>query len=363
MLPTSLTQPRAQMDADSFLDGFGNNPDYLLQNFNFRTKSGLVIKINEPDYRAASFLDERVFTPTTQGVWFPLDQLCEVAAASPDAGMPRYIAHVGHCGSTLISRLLAELPGNLPVREPIALLSLALVRRNLDLPTAWIDATQWQRYYELATRALARTYRPGEHALIKLTSTAGNLVPVLTSTAHAPPQMVLIYIRLEPLLAVMLRTPDMRDSVHAYSTSWLTDFHRLTGRTDIRLSELDDAQQVVIKWLTLMLLFVQAQSAYPSEVRMLDFEDFLQDPARELGVIAAHFGLAATPVRIRDLANGPLMHSYSKIPAQTFSLSQRTRELQESRSRYAGEIASGLRWAEELCSSTSGLNVLSGLLT
>lgn len=351
------------MDSDSFLDGFRNNPDYLLQNFNFHTKLGLVVKLNESDYRAASFLDARVFTSATQGIWFPLDQLCETAMASPAAEIPYYIAHVGHCGSTLISRLLAELRGNLPVREPMALLSLALMRRNLGLPTAWIDAAQWQRYYKLAIRTLARTYHLGERALIKLTSTAGNLLPVLSSTARAVPQMLLIYIRPKPLLTVMLRTSGMRDSVRVYSTLWVTDFRRLTGRTDIRLSEPDDAWQVVIKWLTLMLLFVQAKTAYPSEVRMLDFEEFLHNPARELGAIAAHFGLAATPARARDLANRLLMHSFSKIPAQIFSADQRKRELHEARVQYANEIESGLRWAEELRRTTSIRNAVSSLLS
>lgn len=340
------------MSTDAFLAGFRDNPDFLLQNLNFQSKLGLVVRINKAAYRAASFLDQRVFTKETQGVWFPLDTLYEATAAASKLPAPYYIVHVGHCGSTLISRLLAELTGNLPVREPIALLALAMTRRELDQPTSWIDRIQWQRYYDLVTRALSRTYHPGERVLVKLTSTAGNLLELMLAPGQPAPQILLMHIRLEPLLAIMLRTPDMRDSLRADSPAWIMDFRRLTGRTDVRLSKLDDAQQVVIKWLVLMLLFTRALTTKPAQVSLLDFDDFLKNPARELSAIARHFHLTATNSEIGKLTNGPLMHSYSKIPAQPFNPGQRNQELREARSRFPDEIQNGLRWAETLCRET-----------
>lgn len=343
------------MSTDLFLAGFRNNPDFLLQNLNFQSKLGLLARINESAYRTASFLDQRVFTKETQGVWFPLDTLYEVTATVSEPSTPYYIAHVGHCGSTLISRLLAELPGNLPVREPIVLLALAMTRRELDQPTSWIDRVQWQRYYDLAVHSVSRTYRADEHAIIKLTSTAGNLLEPMLTPKPSAPRILLIYINLESLLAAMLRTPDMRDSLHADSPAWIMDFCRLTERTDIRLSELDDAQQVVIKWLVLMLLFTRALATNPAQVRLLDFDDFLKNPAQELSAIARHFQLSANSTEIEKLTSGPLMHSYSKIPAQPFNPGQRDQELREARSRFRDEIRSGLRWAETLCNETPAL--------
>lgn len=337
------------MTKDDFLAALGNNPDVLLHDFDFQNQRGLLVRINEQTYRSASFLDRRMLTRNTVGAWFPLKTLCSVAASGPAPPIPHYILHVGYCGSTLISRLLAELPGNLPVREPTALLALAVMRRELGRPESWLSDTQWQRYYDLAARALARTYRSGHRAIIKLTSTAGNLLEPMLASGQSVPQLLMLYLRLETLLTIMLRSPDMRETLHADSQKWIADFCRLTARSDIRLAELNDAQQVVVKWLTLMLLFTRAVSAHPAEAHILNFDDFLQSPAETLGEIARHFGLQTDRHTLENLTAGPLMRRYSKIPQQSFSLEQRQRELHEARARFNDEIQAGLRWTEKLC--------------
>lgn len=341
------------MSADVIITGFKTNPDYLLQNFNFQSKQGLIVHISESDYRTASFLDQRVFTKETQGAWYPLNELSNTAATSPDPPEPHYILHVGHCGSTLLSRLLAELPGNLPVREPISLLTLALARRDLGQPVSWISAAEWQSCYRLATRSLARIYHIGERAIVKLTSTAGNLVELLAYSHTTIPQMLLMYVSLESLLTAMLRTPDLRDSVHAYAPKWILDFRRLTGRTDIELYQLSDAQQIAVKWLTLMVFFERAKEANPKEVQLLDFEDFLSEPAQALHNVATHFHIQADAHEVDELAHGPLMRSYSKVPSKPFTPEQRRREFSEVRKLFSKEIESGLRWAERICTDTN----------
>lgn len=350
------------MIKDDFLAALQNNPDMLLHDFDFQNRRGLLVKINEQTYRSVSFLDRRMLTRNTVGAWFPLKTLCSVAASGPAPPIPHYILHVGYCGSTLISRLLAELPGNLPVREPTALLALAVVRRELGRPESWLSDTQWQRYYDLTTRTLARTYRSGHRAIIKLTSTAGNLLEPMLASGQSVSQLLMLYLRLETLLTIMLRSPDMRETLHADSQKWIADFCRLTARSDIRLAELNDAQQVVIKWLTLMLLFTSASQTNPAQVRLLDFDDFLKNPAGELDSIARHFRLGAGDKSIGELASGPLMQRYSKIPSQAFNPTQRARELNEARQRCADEITAGLHWAEKLCDGISALESVSHYL-
>lgn len=336
------------MNNHPLLAGLRNGPDCMLQNLDLVNKRGLVLRVSEKLYRDASFLDDRMFTPQMEGYWFPLDALVETldGLAPPS---PHFIFQVGHCGSTLISRLLAELPGNLPIREPMSLLTLAMTRRELGRPSSWVSKTQWQQYFELATRALARTFRPDDRAVIKVTSAAGNLLEVLPSGSEGAPQMLLMYLSLESFLAVMLRTPSLRDSIHAYSPAWITDFCRLTGRNDLRLSDLGDAQQVAVKWLMLMLLFTRAASATPAQTHLLNFDDFLKTPAEQLNSIAQHFRFNFSSDGIEKLIAGPLMRSYSKIPTQTFNPNQREQELSEARQRFRDEIQVGLRWAEQLC--------------
>lgn len=346
------------MTKDDFLAALGSNPDVLLHDFDFQNQRGLLVKINEHTYRSASFLDRRILTRDTTGAWFSLDTLCNVAVPAPTPPTPHYILHVGYCGSTLISRLLAELPGNLPVREPMALLALAVMRRGLGRPESWLTDAQWQRYYELATRTLARKYRNGDRAIIKLTSTAGNLLEPMFAPDQAVPQILMLYLPLETLLTIMLRSPDMRETLHADSQKWLADFCRLTARNDIRLAELDDAQQIVVKWLVLMLLFSRMAATAPHQAQLLNFDDFLKNPAETLGGIARHFGLKADSHALEELAVGHLMRSYSKIPTQAFSAAERTQELQAARQQFSEEIHSGLHWAEKLCRETPALAAL-----
>ena len=61
------------MNMHPLLAGLQANPDFLLQNLDFRERRGLVVKISESAYRQTAFLDERVLRADTQGAWFPLD--------------------------------------------------------------------------------------------------------------------------------------------------------------------------------------------------------------------------------------------------------------------------------------------------
>ena len=349
------------MNAHPLLAGLRTNPDSLLQNFDLVNHSALLVRVNEALYREASFLDDRIFTPNMEGYWFPLDAVAEtlIGLAVP---APHYIFQVGHCGSTLISRLLAELPGNLPVREPITLLALAVVLRELDKPPVRVSEEQWKQLLELTKRALSRTYRSGDRAIIKATSTAGNLVETLVQDPVTVPQMLLMYITMESLLATMLRSPDLRESIHADRLAWVTDFVRLTGRKDLRPMDLNDAQQVVVKWLTLMLLFMRTVSAAPAQAQLLNFDDFLKTPAEQLTAVAEHFRLKASADQVEQLISGHLMHSYSKIPTQTFDPNQREQELREARRLFHNEIQTGLRWAEKLCREIPALEPVSRYL-
>jgi hypothetical protein len=347
------------MNLHPLLAGLRISPDCMLQNLDLVNKRGLVLRVNEAVYREASFLDDRMFKPNMEGYWFPLDAVMEtVNGLSVPA--PYYIFQVGHCGSTLISRLLAELPGNLPLREPMSLLALAMTRRELGRPSCWLSGPQWQRYFKLSTQALARTYHSDEHAVIKVTSTAGNLLEALFSESGSASKMLLMYINLESFLAVMLRTPSLRDSLRGDSPAWVGDFCRLTSRNDVPLAELSDAQQAAVKWLTLMLLFTRALNAAPAQVRLLNFDDFLNSPAEKLNDVAAHFQLECSAGQIGKLAAGPLMRSYSKMPAQSFNTSQRQQELREAHQRFREEIQAGLHWAEKLCREVPALEAATG---
>lgn len=340
------------MSGHPFLAGLNQSPDFLLQDLDLVNRRGLVVRISEADYRRASFLDHRVLKPDTQGNWFPLDAVYPEVARLPPPPAPHFIFHVSHCGSTLLSRLLAELPGNLPVREPLPLLALALARREQGLPTSRLDAPGWDRLADLVMHLLSRSYTKEQRVLLKATSACANLLtPLLTRSVGS--RALMLYTDLATWLTVMLRKEGVRENGRFYAPAWFGDFCELTGRRDLKLAALGDAEQFAINWLMGMLHFQRAREQLGERVRLMGFEDFLAEPVARLEDAARLFGLDTAGAA--QAATGPLMKAYGKNPSVPFDAAERLRELEESRRVVGNEIRAGLAFAEKLCNEVAVL--------
>ena len=84
----------------------------------------LLLRLTEAQRASAPFLDERARPASAEAVWLPLQDVVEEGRASPSLGAC-WIFHIGHCGSTLLSRLLQSWPHLQVLREPLPLRSLA----------------------------------------------------------------------------------------------------------------------------------------------------------------------------------------------------------------------------------------------
>src|ERR1700683_940465 len=93
-------------------------------------RSGMVtlLRLSRDDYEQASFLDGRIAGPGKPGRTLPFTQLSHAvsAAALPESAW--FIFHIGHVGSTLLSRLLGLHPAIFSLREPDILRTLALMQ-------------------------------------------------------------------------------------------------------------------------------------------------------------------------------------------------------------------------------------------
>ena len=134
-------------------------PDYLP--FELDPASGRVslLRLTEAEYRAASFLDQRVLRPDSALIETEWGTLALPDGARRDV---QYIFHIGNVGSTLISRLLGELDGVFALREPLLLRSFAAS------PPGPED-------FDRLTALLSRTYRPEQRANVKATSFTSEL--------------------------------------------------------------------------------------------------------------------------------------------------------------------------------------------
>jgi len=95
-----------------------NTPAYYPVTFDTVQDRVLLTRMSEADYRVSSFLDERMLASGMGAVWVPEAELA-IASRQVKAHPLHFIFHSGHVGSTLLSRLLDELPGVLGLREPL----------------------------------------------------------------------------------------------------------------------------------------------------------------------------------------------------------------------------------------------------
>src|SRR5881628_4264861 len=106
-------------------------------------------------YRAASFLDDRLLQTPVDAQIVPWPQVEEAMSGElrHDAS---WIFHIGHVGSTLLSRLLGEIERVLAIREPRLLRDLALSPPEVR-----------ERYVRPVPKLMSRTFAADEIACVK----------------------------------------------------------------------------------------------------------------------------------------------------------------------------------------------------
>lgn len=300
--------------------------------------------------RAASFLDERLGLQGREGVWIPFEQLAEADfPAHADSRAAAFIFHIGHCGSTLLSRLLDHVPDVLGLREPLVLRDLATERRTLDSPLARLHEQQWQALLHNSLRLWARGFSAQQRVVIKATSTCNNLIePILAQSPHS--RAVLLHLRLEPYLATMLKRPGGGlDAQHA-APARLEYLHALLGDTSIRLPGLQPAEILAMGWIAELARFMRlmADPAISERLFLLDFEQLLADVPGTLDAVRRHLLLPQPSDSADGVERDSAMKRYAKDPNHAYSPDDRQHDLDLARHHFAADIAQGLHWADAL---------------
>jgi len=287
----------------------------------------LLARLTEADYRAASFLDERMLTPAMRIGWAPFAALAQAARAIRPRPL-HFIFHTGHVGSTLLSRLLDARGGVLGLREPLPLRDLADAEGAEDarLP--------------VLLRLWARGFADTEAVVVKATSSVGRMAPRLLAAAPDA-KAIYLYLPAEPAIATLIAgTESAKDQARFVSER--------AGRIARHLGEAPPPPQSPGEYAALAFLaenLSRRTAAADARVLVLDFEDFLAGPAAALARVFNHLGLAADSAA---LAVHPLMGRYSKAPDQPYSPALRAAVLAEAREKAGGEIARGLAWLTAL---------------
>jgi hypothetical protein len=251
----------------------------------------------------------------------------EQAVAGKLRSDARWIFHIGHVGSTLVSRLLGELGEVLGLREPLILRTLA--ERPEALP-ARLDTV---------TALLSRTFRPGQRAMVKATSFVSEIAAELVP---ARSKALLLYARPERYAGTILAGENSRRESALAAAGRLARLQRhFPGRPWQAQGE---GETIALAWAAEMTSLVRAADPLGERALFLDFDAFLAAPARNLRAVAGFFGLGLDEAAAEALAAHPLMTRYSKAPEHRYDAALRERLLEESRVRHAGEIRRALAW-------------------
>lgn len=315
-------------------DNLAHDATWLLQAIDPKARLARLVRMESAAYRAASFLDDRMLSQQAESRLCDLDQILAVAGslAEPPAG---WIFHIGHVGSTLVSRLLGELEGVLSLREPRSLRDLA------------VAGEERPRIARALGRMMGRSF-PGEQiVIVKATSMVSEYAPLLVERGSAA---LFLYTSPANYIAGILAGENSvkeLEALHEIRAS------RLAGR-GISLWGLDrsNAHRAAAAWACEMTSLETAAEAMPGcNILWGDFDVMLADMAGWFGRVATHFGIAAPPQCVAELAVGPLMRRYSKAPEYDYSPSLRAELLAEATRHHLPDIEAAVAALHEAAKS------------
>jgi len=338
-----MTTPN--FDLDGWLDGLARDPTVFAHQLDTIDRRLLLVHLAPEQVRDAAFLDERVLTGNEAGAWVPLVRALETPLP---ASTPRgVILHCGHAGSTLVARLLGELPGAWVLREPVILHPLASEARMAGTPPARLRPEEFAATLAFSQAVLARTPVPGQAAIVKHTSLTANLAPRLLAGPR-PPAILCLWIPLADYLAALLRQPGLRHGVRLAAGEWIHDIVSVMGRDAPMLGELEDGELAALNWCAAQLAFARARATAGARILGWRFDDFLAEPESRLQELAGHLGLSTAASDVHRALSSQWLRRYAKDPRYPFDIGARQQELAAARQLYSAEIRRGIAFARRL---------------
>ena len=282
-----------------------------------------LIEMSAEAYRSASFLDDRMLQPGLHAQLVPWASVAEAmpADARRDA---RWIFHIGHVGSTLVARMLGELPDVLSVREP---------RLLRDLTTMTNDRSA---YAEVATELYSRTFGAHQSAVVKATSFVSEIAHELV-----PPggRALFMYGTPRAYIAGMLAGENSLQELQVLAPGRA---QRMAGRVQLDPPQ-NLAELAAAAWACEMSSLEQSAAALTDRtIDWMDFDRALEDMAGELARATDLFGFAADADQVRAIAEGPLIRRYSKALEYEYSPALRRDLLGEASAHHRRDIDGAL---------------------
>ncbi len=328
---------------DEIQADLGPSPQQFPHGFNVRDDSVAFVRLDRADYETASFLDARILSagrPIHSVPWLQVDSAVGALRLAEGCG---YILHIGHVGSTLLSRLAGAHRGVFALREPAILRTFAQLNAPEAQPRAF-SAAEWEERLSGCLKLLSRTFDAQQIAVIKATSFVSEIAATLLSRPSNP-RALLMFVSPESYIATILGGPNSRQEAKVLAPSRLRRLHRRLGGEAWQLERLGEGEVLALTWACEMTALTQAANAGGARVLRLDFDRFLAEPML-LGAVLRHFGIDAGLSEVHAILRGPHLRRYSKAPEHAYDAALRRDVLNEARAAHGEEIRRGLAWLD-----------------
>jgi len=340
-----MTAERPNPIADDLLTRLPSSPDAYPQKVDFTSWIVLLVQFDAAAYRAASFLDDRILAPTTQGAWIPIGHAIEASRLVVRARPLHFIFHTGHVGSTLVSRLLDEAGDVLSLREPLPLRSLAEAHDARGRSDSLLGHAEFDAVLSMFMRLWSRGYPATSSVVVKATSSAGRLAaPVMAHGDNS--RAIYMNLRAEPYLATLLAGQNSPIDLRGHGPERM---RRLQSRIPVPLAPLHTlslGELAAMSWLTESWSQRDALTFGTGRVIAVDFDQFLANVGESMHRILGHFGLPQNARYLSEVGRSPVLSRYSKAPEHGYTPDVRAEVLRDSRHRNRDEIGKGLAWLE-----------------
>ena len=305
-------------------DEIARDATWLAQALDPTEGAARLVAMDRDSYRAASFLDDRFLQSPVDAQIVPWT-LIEEAVSGEVRSDARWIFHIGHVGSTLVSRLLGELEGVLAVREPRLIRDLALTPAEVR-----------GRYIAPVPKLMSRTFAEEEVACVKATSFASEIAPELV-----PPggRALFLYASPRNYVASILAGENSVQEMQVLAGSRA---QRLNSR-GIYLPAQSQAGSAAVAWAAEMTgLEAAAEAMSGRAIRWANFDAMLADMELEIVQTASFFRFGFDAADAGWIVRGPLMGRYSKALEYEYSPNLRRELIGEATERHGRDIDAAL---------------------
>ena len=302
------------------------------------------IRLSRSDYERASFLDARLLSPQTSNRSLPWQQVAAAIDAAQLLERCAFIFHIGHVGSTLLSRLIGSHSGAFSLREPALLRTFAQLTDREAHARPWRDEDLDARLTG-CLKLLSRTFESHQLPVVKATSFVSELAVSLLSRASQP-KALMMYVSPESYMATILGGPNSRQEAKMLAPSRLQRLQRRIGTEAWQLASLSEGEVLALSWACEMSALGQAAKCGDRRVFWVNFDQLLAAPETVLSAVLAHFGMPGSANEVRTIIEGPDLRRYSKAPEHGYDAALRRDVLNMARATHGAEIARGLAWLD-----------------